>query len=72
MELELTRVDYNVVGLTLPNTMKLLPVTNIKQQQKVRPIARKKKSSTYYSLRLQSVIKMVSYKYFGLKRKKFK
>lgn len=35
MELELTRVDYNVVGLTLPNTMKLLPATSIKQQQRV-------------------------------------
>lgn len=66
MELELTRVDYNVVGLTLPNTMKLLPAVNIKQQQKVIWSQQKKNLLLTSSdpLRLQSVIKMVSFKYF--------
>jgi len=37
MELELTRVDYTIVGLTSPNCLKLLPNVNAsgKQQQKV-------------------------------------
>lgn len=34
MELELSRIDYTIVGLTSPNCMKLLP-SGPKQQQKV-------------------------------------
>lgn len=35
MELELTRVDYALVGITLQNSMKLLPTKKAKEQQKV-------------------------------------
>lgn len=35
MELELTRVDYTVVGITSPNCMKLLPPSHPQEQQKV-------------------------------------
>ena len=35
MELELTRVDYTTVGLTLQNCLQLLPGNGPKQQQKV-------------------------------------
>ena len=34
MELELTRVDYTLVGLTQQNAMKLLPSKKAKEQQK--------------------------------------
>jgi Bardet-Biedl syndrome 7 protein len=34
MELELTRVDYTLVGITLQNSMKLLPSKKAKEQQK--------------------------------------
>jgi Bardet-Biedl syndrome 7 protein len=34
MELELTRVDYTLVGITLQNSMKLLPAKKAKEQQK--------------------------------------
>lgn len=34
MELELTRVDYTLVGLTLQHAMKLLPAKKAKEQQK--------------------------------------
>lgn len=35
MELELTRVDYALVGITFQNSMKLLPTKKAKEQQKV-------------------------------------
>lgn len=35
MELELTRVDYALVGITLPNSLKLLPTKKAKEQQRV-------------------------------------
>ncbi|KAJ8951664.1 hypothetical protein NQ318_012205 [Aromia moschata] len=35
MELELTRVDYTIVGVTNPNCMQLLPSSYPKEQQKV-------------------------------------
>jgi len=35
MELELTRVDYALVGITLQGAMKLLPNKKAKEQQKV-------------------------------------
>jgi Bardet-Biedl syndrome 7 protein len=35
MELELTRVDYALVGTTFQNSMKLLPTKKAKEQQKV-------------------------------------
>lgn len=35
MELELTRVDYALVGITLQNSMKLLPTKKAKEQQKI-------------------------------------
>lgn len=35
MELELTRVDYALVGITLQNSMKILPAKKAKEQQKV-------------------------------------
>lgn len=35
MELELSRVDYTIVGLTYPNCLKLLPSPGPKYQQKV-------------------------------------
>lgn len=34
MELELTRVDYTLVGLTLQNSMQLLPAKKAREQQK--------------------------------------
>jgi Bardet-Biedl syndrome 7 protein len=34
MELELTRVDYTLVGITLQNSLKLLPTKKAKEQQK--------------------------------------
>lgn len=35
MELNLTRVDYTLVGLTSQNGMKILPAKKIKEQQKI-------------------------------------
>jgi Bardet-Biedl syndrome 7 protein len=35
MELELTRVDYALVGITLQNSMKILPTKKAKEQQKI-------------------------------------
>jgi Bardet-Biedl syndrome 7 protein len=35
MELELSRVDYALVGITLQNAMKILPTKKAKEQQKV-------------------------------------
>jgi hypothetical protein len=35
MELELSRVDYTLVGITAPQTMKLLPSTGTRMMQKV-------------------------------------
>lgn len=35
MELELTRVDYALVGITFQNSLKLLPTKKAKEQQKV-------------------------------------
>lgn len=35
MELELTRVDYTLVGISLQNSLKLLPTKQAKEQQKV-------------------------------------
>lgn len=35
MELELSRVDYTLVGITAPQTMKLLPNIGTRMMQKV-------------------------------------
>ncbi|XP_030747216.1 Bardet-Biedl syndrome 7 protein homolog [Sitophilus oryzae] len=35
MELQLSRVDYTVIGVTTKNCLKLLPSNNLKEQQKV-------------------------------------
>lgn len=35
MELELSRIDYTVTGITSPKCMKLLPSSGPKEQQKV-------------------------------------
>lgn len=35
MELELSRVDYTLVGITAPQTMKLLPSIGTRMMQKV-------------------------------------
>ena len=35
MELELTRVDYTLVGVALQNSLKLLPINKFKEQQKI-------------------------------------
>lgn len=35
MELELTRVDYTLVGISLQNSLKLLPTKKVNEQQKV-------------------------------------
>lgn len=37
MELELSRVDYTLVGVTSNNCMKLLPGSGLKEPQKVNP-----------------------------------
>jgi hypothetical protein len=35
MELELTRVDYSIVGVTLQHSTRLLPTQKFKDQQKI-------------------------------------
>lgn len=35
MELELTRVDYTLIGVALQNSLKLLPINKFKEQQKI-------------------------------------
>lgn len=35
MELELSRVDYHLVGVTSPGCMKILPGSGLKEPQKV-------------------------------------
>lgn len=35
MELELTRVDYTIVGVTLQHSTRLLPTQKFKDQQKI-------------------------------------
>lgn len=39
MELELSRVDYTIAGITSPNCMKLLPQAHPQETQKVRHLS---------------------------------
>lgn len=74
MELELSRVDYTIVGITSSNCMRLLPQANPQETQKVSTniINTNTFQLHVFVLRWHWPITMESYKSFLSKRKVYK